>query len=550
MEASPKSLYEVFSAATRFIIPKYQRPYVWTKEQVDQLWNDLEGAYSDSLAYDEIEEYFLGPLVIAMQKDPKGYAVAHVVDGQQRLTTIQTILWVIAHRLDNMSCKESRQVKATLDRILLTVTNTSLLVVAGADIVNFQAIQNGTNLDESTQLGLAASELRKKIYNYPEDKILGFVNYMCNRTKFIFVKTESYSNAWELFIGLNGKGQPLKPADLIKAYICGIAGRDGDMQSVADLWETNILPLGDDATSAIQDVCRVATGNRVTETRLFKVFEDNWNKSVTLDSLGQGSIIYNRFWQKDLANLDDLEKTDRKYIRTIRNLGRRDISPVVLAIAKRFGYNAIFNSDLIKLFESYQLWMAICSKWSREQSFAKLGNQIANGSSGFGESLILIAKEIDRVKPSKEQVFTSIQESAYPGKTLFQILKSYEEGMRGDIQIDNIWYEHMMPKTGTPYWFRIAGTSNTNEYSRIVNNIGNIAPLDPETNIKGSNEKWSRKRILYIENVPNWLIASIARDNTDEWNKEKINARALEIAEWSVNVRWPLDKLISNIVGQ
>lgn len=543
MEANPKSMYEVFNAATRFIIPEYQRPYVWSKEQVDQLWNDLDGAYRDSKESKE-EEYFLGPLVIAMQKDKSGYNVAHVVDGQQRLTTIQTILWIFFNRLSNIPCDKKRErTKGIIDSILNNAFNTKRLSVAAADLVNFLAIQNGSNLDESTALGSAASELRKKIDNYPVEDISDFIDYILNKTKFIFVKTDSYSNAWELFIGLNGKGEPLKPADLIKAYICGTAT---DMKAVAELWEGNILPLGDDATSAIQDVCRVATGDKVIETRLFKVFEKNWNNSVNLDSLGQGSIAYNQFWKKDIANLKDLEQTDRKHIRTLRSLGRRDISPVVLAIAKRFGYNKIFDSELIKLFESYELWMAICSKWSREQLFAKLGNQIANCSSGFNECLVTIAQEIDRFKPSRTQVLASIQESTYPGKTMKQILKSYEEGMRGDVQIDNIWYEHIMPKTGTTYWFRVARTNDANEYARIVNNIGNIVPLDPETNIRGRNDEWSEKKCLYMKNVPNWLIAGIARD-TDNWNSENIEKRASEIAKWSVDNRWPLDKLISNI---
>jgi hypothetical protein len=547
MEASPKSLYEVFSAATRFIIPEFQRPYVWSKEQVDQLWNDLEGAYSDNITADELEEYFLGPLVIAMQQDHKGSTVAHVIDGQQRITTIQTMLWIFNNRLKLLSNEECKEGSEFLNRILLTTSQVSLLSVAAADSHNFNAVQNGVNLDESTRLGAAASDLRKMIDKYPEDKILGFIYFICNRTRFIFVRTDSYINAWELFIGLNGKGKPLNPADLIKAYICGTAG---DSKAVADVWVTNILPLEDDATSAIQDVCRVATGNKVIETKLFKVFEDNWNKSVTIDSLGQGCIIYDKFWKKDLTKLDDLTEADRKHIRNLRNLGRRDISPIILALANRFGYKIIFTSTLIGLLDAYQLWMAICSKWSKDQSFAKLGYQIVNSTCEFAECLVSIAEEIDRIKPSKDQVLASIQESAYPGKTLFQILKSYEEGMRGEVQVDNIWYEHIMPKTGTAFWFNIAGTRNTNEYARIVNNIGNIAPLDRSTNIQGSNDEWPLKRELYMKNVPNWLIAGIARDNADEWDKKKMIARATKIAEWCVNTRWPLDILIRKIVDQ
>jgi len=44
MQANSRSLNAVLTSAKRFIIPEFQRPYCWTKEEITQLWSDLDGA--------------------------------------------------------------------------------------------------------------------------------------------------------------------------------------------------------------------------------------------------------------------------------------------------------------------------------------------------------------------------------------------------------------------------------------------------------------------------------------------------------------------------
>lgn len=119
--------------------------------------------------------------------------------------------------------------------------------------------------------------------------------------------------------------------------------------------------------------------------------------------------------------------------------------------------------------------------------------------------------------------------------------------MRGDVQIADVQYEHMMPKTPTQYWFTAADTTDPNTYARIVNNIGNIAPLDYQTNIVGSNDDWDTKRALYQKEVPNWLVARIAIDNPDGWTPTKIQNRAQTITDWAVTQRWPLPQILAEL---
>ena len=112
---------------------------------------------------------------------------------------------------------------------------------------------------------------------------------------------------------------------------------------------------------------------------------------------------------------------------------------------------------------------------------------------------------------------------------------------------DDVWYEHLMPQTGTAFWYAAAGTSDPNAYTRIVNNIGNIVPLDPATNIKNRNNPWEEKRGLLMTEVPSWLAAGIARSNPNGWTPPKIVARAKEIAMWAVETRWKLPEALAQL---
>lgn len=75
-----------FPPGTVFSIPRYQRGYRWTGEEVTALLDDLEEfGKSDECVY------CLQPLVVQAMEDGK----INVVDGQQRLTTLAIILRVL-----------------------------------------------------------------------------------------------------------------------------------------------------------------------------------------------------------------------------------------------------------------------------------------------------------------------------------------------------------------------------------------------------------------------------------------------------------------------
>lgn len=75
-----------------FFIPAYQRGYRWTKEQVEDLLNDInEFSPKEIPNSNEKTWYCLQPIVVKK----KGENQWEVIDGQQRLTTIYLILYYL-----------------------------------------------------------------------------------------------------------------------------------------------------------------------------------------------------------------------------------------------------------------------------------------------------------------------------------------------------------------------------------------------------------------------------------------------------------------------
>ncbi len=76
-----KELHKILVDSDYFYqVPDYQRPYVWDKDHLGALIDDLVGSYTNNRE----DEYFCGSIVIAENQKDKRW---DVVDGQQRLTS-------------------------------------------------------------------------------------------------------------------------------------------------------------------------------------------------------------------------------------------------------------------------------------------------------------------------------------------------------------------------------------------------------------------------------------------------------------------------------
>ena len=96
MNLHQPTVVELFNKQIRFIIPVFQRHYVWNEvEHLEPLWEDIINKCEERQQYSEnqIHPHFTGSVVLFQEtNNTSSLSTYSVIDGQQRMTTFQLII--------------------------------------------------------------------------------------------------------------------------------------------------------------------------------------------------------------------------------------------------------------------------------------------------------------------------------------------------------------------------------------------------------------------------------------------------------------------------
>jgi len=103
MKPDTHTIQQLFERDVRYLVPLYQRPYVWDEEhQWAPLWDDISALLQHQENGDGagLWSHFLGAIVLDGAKPTPGQIPRFtVIDGQQRLTTLQLLVGAAARAL-------------------------------------------------------------------------------------------------------------------------------------------------------------------------------------------------------------------------------------------------------------------------------------------------------------------------------------------------------------------------------------------------------------------------------------------------------------------
>ena len=208
-----------------YVVPDYQREYVWEPEQVEQLLGDIRGEQTASVI-GEVPEYFIGSIVVC----PGNGGTLDLIDGQQRMTTLFLMLCAIRDRL--LALEETIP-GALAPQISFTSTDTAgldqfryrldLQYEDSGDVLENIAARKDSPPGISTRSILnirnaykAALEfLRTELGDDPA-QIRAFYGYLTNKVKLIRIQTEDVAKALKIFETINDRGVGLDAMDLLK----------------------------------------------------------------------------------------------------------------------------------------------------------------------------------------------------------------------------------------------------------------------------------------------------------------------------------------------
>src|SRR3954467_8102900 len=104
METHVRTPQDVFMQPQHLVVPPFQRPYVWEKEQQwAPLWQDVRRLAEIRLTQSPDANHFLGAIVVQAQEPILGgLPASSIIDGQQRLTTLQLLMDATAAALETI----------------------------------------------------------------------------------------------------------------------------------------------------------------------------------------------------------------------------------------------------------------------------------------------------------------------------------------------------------------------------------------------------------------------------------------------------------------
>ncbi len=263
---SEKILVKDIFSTMWFRIPEYQRPYIWSKDEVNELLDDLAFAQREK----PDQEYFLGSFVFqskhADAAQGQEFNENDLLDGQQRMTTLLMLFACIRDLSDSdkvrPSCHKSIFQKGDeIDEIPERTRIVFAIRQAVQDFVDeFVKADGGTNREKDLEqiatcsddrsipnMARAILEIRRYLMD-PEKAISleDFLRFLRNRVLLIYVATEDLDDAFRLFTILNDRGVPLRNSDILKSMNLGALETDSDKTRYATLWEEAEGELGDD----------------------------------------------------------------------------------------------------------------------------------------------------------------------------------------------------------------------------------------------------------------------------------------------------------------
>lgn len=254
MRPDKRGVLELFERPQRYVIPLYQRRYVWTKEkQWEPLWNDIRRrAEAEVENRGHVKPHFLGAVVLANIRTYGRQLQAYdVIDGQQRLTTFQLFLAAfrdIAGELEIHTLERELGRVTRNDGALNDELEQYKVWPTRFDQPGFQRVLDRTGDDPIEQDVTAAheafrfvanttaayayfcQELRTWLTESRDPRLQGEALFTALRRylQVVTIELEDDDDPQVIFETLNARGEPLQPADLVRNHIFSDAAQRGE----------------------------------------------------------------------------------------------------------------------------------------------------------------------------------------------------------------------------------------------------------------------------------------------------------------------------------
>jgi uncharacterized protein with ParB-like and HNH nuclease domain len=572
VNAQKDYLKSFFQGTIRYVVPFYQRAYVWEEDNWDVLWDNL-WQLSIDVATEKTAEHFIGTLITKQRRaqsiDDNSF---DLIDGQQRLTSITLLLKAIA----DSTTGELPNLRSFVSGLLAFQDARGRhhyrIEHNRVDGPHFEAILSGTEgLDAPPpehRLGRAYRYFLAKVQGLTDEQRETLVNVIVSRVAVISMLLSETDDEQVIFDTINSLGVKLTTAELLKNYIF----KEPKTRSLYDSHWQNVFEADDDLTqfwNANKTAGRLLRANievlmycylimtvkrEVRLDRLFKEYKDwlqdkdvDQRVDVLIELKELAEIYFGLPAGDDLAELRFREH-EKRFFYVIDNLNITTAYPLILFLYRNF--HGEVRIQQLRVLESYLVRRNLCRLTTKNYNnlfislLQKLDEKRLAGDLtpqslydllvGFNDATNLFP-----VDTAVTQAFSgTLLSNQHARVILFAIaLHQQDSDLHDSPKLSPSSYsvEHIMPKAWEAHWSsgEMTRAAKDDRSGRILT-LGNLTLVTKRLNSSLRNGPWSEKR----ETLRKFSSLRMTTEylKSEEWSEETIQARGSDLAAEALTI--------------
>ena len=594
---------QILQQAQRLLIPLFQRPYVWGRvAQWEPLWEDIT-RMSDAVAANlnsPPKPHFLGAVVlqqrnVSIQSLPQRW----VIDGQQRLTTLQIIIDAV------QACMEAEGYNSQAIRLRDLIENETQYWLDEDDI--FKLWPTNRDRDAYREVMGATPPINYDKLNHRDERIVQAHKYFSEAAKdyltsgepetsgrradaleialkqllkLVVIDLDADEDAQEIFETLNSRGVKLSAADLIKNLIFQrLEDEKADSEKAYEMywsrfetafWEIEIVSgrLKQPRTAVFLNHFLIArTGEVVTASEVFHKFKEyvenlNIPTLQLLKTIHDVAAVYEMRVVKSTSPANELDPVELFLYRT-QTMDVEVVKSIVIFLLDP-SLAKISDDVVVKALTHIESWLVRRS----------LMRAPTKGFNRFIAQLLAELNKKDRAKadetiaeflaeqtaesnywPDNDQLLAHLGQfrmyRLVPRPRTRMILEALEDHARGYTRNSNgtseqrcprntLTVEHVMPQQWKKNWpIQIGETEDSRNIA--VQYLGNLTLLTNKLNSGVSNGPWhgqGGKREALHGQSSLLLNAEIENLGSNDWTVTTIEERTTLLVHRILEI-WP-----------
>lgn len=500
-------------ADKRYVIPVYQRKYDWKLENCKRLYDDLK-----KIVRDKRDSHFFGSIVSSVV--PNGSKIEyHIIDGQQRLTTVTLLLLAIRNLIaqKKISSHESKLDEQINQRFLISPwakeeDQIKLRPVKSDREALAKLFGEEEDYDPTSSLTLNyrffCEQLLKEEISV--DALYGAIG----KLEIISITLDQGDNAQLIFESLNSTGLALTEGDKIRNFV--LMGQSPKEQSKLydTYWVTIERCTANDVSGFVRDYLSIKQQVTPTISNVYCAFKEYAeNIQLPMEALLEDLRRYARLFEKLLTCKSGLksQKLDDCLYRMLR-LEIVVTRPFLMEVLRLNQDGKLTADDVLQVFlvtENFLFRRNICEVPTNalNKIFLNLNKEILrydNTADNYVQKFtyaLLSKKENGRFPDDKEFTTALATKQVYQmrGKYkayLFERFENFGTIETKDVytHLDNNVYtiEHIMPQHLTPAWTDALGQDAAEIHATWLHRLANLTLTGYNPNL--SNKSFSEKR--------------------------------------------------------